>query len=106
MFTRKTAIINAKEFIDEVKSKGVNIKKAYLFGSYAKDSASTNSDIDIAMIADEFSGAGFFDSKLFAPIKIKKKFLVIETKTYNTKAWEENNDPFIEEIIKTGIEIN
>lgn len=106
MLTRKTALINAKRFIDEVKSNGVNIKKAYLFGSFAKNDAAINSDIDIAMIADEFSGAGFFDSKLFAPIKIKSQYLIIETKTYNTKIWEENNDPFIEEIINTGIEIN
>lgn len=105
MLTRKIAIENAHNFITEIKSSGLNIKKAYLFGSIAKNTQNANLDIDLALVADEFSGAGFFDTKLFAPIKIKKEYLAIETKTFNTKEWNENDNPFIEEIIKTGIEI-
>ncbi|HPI19486.1 MAG TPA: hypothetical protein PKY56_03875 [Candidatus Kapabacteria bacterium] len=51
-----------------------------------------------------FSGFGFEDRRLFSEINIKKEYLDIETKTYSTEYFEESN-PFIEEIKRTGIEV-
>ena len=73
-----------------------------LFGSYAKNTQHEFSDIDLALAADEFTGVGFIDIKLF--VKILKNFINIQPRTYSTEDFYKG-DPFIEEIKKTGIEI-
>ncbi len=86
-------------------SAGLKLDKVILFGSYAHNLQNDSSDIDVALVSDEFTGFGFEDRKLFSKINIKKEYIDIETKTYPTEYFEKG-DPFIEEIMKTGIEIN
>ena len=81
---------------------GLKLKKVILFGSFARNQQHELSDIDVALVADEFIGVGFKDMDLF--IDVLKNYVVIQTKTYQTKEFEEG-DPFIDEIKKTGIEI-
>jgi predicted nucleotidyltransferase len=73
-----------------------------LFGSYANNSQHEPSDIDVALVADEFTGVGFVDIKLI--VKTLKNYIIIHPKTYHTEYFF-NGDPFIDEIIKTGTEI-
>ncbi len=56
-----------------------------LYGSYARNEQHKWSDIDIALIADEFKGIGFEDTKLFSRVMIKYPELNIQPRTYNTK---------------------
>lgn len=44
----------SKKFIRELASAGIPVSKAYLFGSYAKGSATSHSDIDICIISSRF----------------------------------------------------
>ncbi|MCD4788721.1 MAG: nucleotidyltransferase domain-containing protein [Bacteroidales bacterium] len=104
MLNRKGAIEKVDSFIKEIKSSGLNIKKAILFGSFAKGNQREYSDIDVALAADEFIGVGFIDRDYFAGINIKDEYMLIETKTYPADYFEKG-DPFIDEIKKTGIEI-
>ena len=105
MLDRKVAIEKVDNFIKEIKLSGLNIKKAILFGSFAKGDQREYSDIDVALAADEFIGFGFIDRDYFAEINIKDEYMLIETKTYPTDYFEKG-DPFIDEIKKTGIEIS
>ena len=105
MATQKSAINNIKKFADEISLTGIHLRKVILFGSYAKNLQSKWSDIDVALIADEFSGIGFYDTGLFSKILIKYPHLNIQPHTYNTKDFLPAKDPVVEEIIKTGIEI-
>jgi predicted nucleotidyltransferase len=73
-----------------------------LFGSYAKGTQTENSDIDVALVADEFTGIGFIDISLF--VKALRKYIIIHPKTYSTEYFNKG-DAFINEIVKTGIEI-
>lgn len=105
MVTKKIAIEITREFVDAILKSGLNLKKAILFGSFAKGEQRQWSDIDLALVADEFSGVGYFDLNYLLKVKISdKKFTPIETHTFPTLYFEKG-DSFIEEILKTGIVI-
>lgn len=81
----------------------INIKGVYLFGSYAKGNAHKYSDIDLALVSDDFEGSRFFDKK-----RINKYLLKTSTDfqihPYRTEEFT-YEDPFVAEILKTGIKI-
>ena len=56
----------------------------------------------VALVADEFTGFGYIDMKMF--VSVLRNFILIQPKTYSTSDFEEG-DPFIDEIKKTGLEI-
>lgn len=91
-----------KAFSDDIRKKGIRLRYVILFGSYARNEQHRYSDIDVALVADEFIGVGFEDVKQFADVQLKKPYVMIEPHTFNT-AYFEKGDPFIEEIKQTGI---
>jgi len=79
------------------------VKSLYLFGSYAKGNADENSDIDIAIISDKFEGRRFWDREKLGKYIIKSSF-DLEVHPYKTEDFTED-DPFVQEIIRTGQKI-
>ena len=61
MVTKEAAIKQVQSLAREIKKSGLKLRKVILFGSYAKGEQREYSDIDVALIADEFSGLGFED---------------------------------------------
>lgn len=57
------AINKAKALIELLKTNGINIHEAYVFGSAIKDMADEYSDIDIAIVSKDFSGMPYYDVK-------------------------------------------
>ena len=106
MLTQKSAIDIVRSFAREVNDSGIALKRVILFGSYASGKQHKWSDIDVALVSDEFESFGVRDGKLFVDIHIRKPFYDIQTKTYNTRDFDADKNPFVEEILKTGIEIN
>lgn len=104
MLNRESVIEKVTNFTRELTALGLNLRRVILFGSYAADKQNEWSDIDLALVADEFTGFGFEDRKYFSSINIKKEYLDIETKTFPPSEFEEGNG-FIDVIKKTGIEI-
>jgi len=102
MVDQRTAVETVKKFVEDVKKQGVRLKAVFLFGSYARGDQREWSDIDVALVADEFIGVGFEDIKQFIDVTIQKPYLYIEPHTFNTKDFETGN-PFISEIRRTGI---
>lgn len=102
MLTREFAISIVTEFLNKLKSEGIDIQKAVLFGSYAVNRQNEWSDIDLALVSDSFTGFGFEDKRLFAKINSQKPFSIIHTKTFPTNDFDKG-DPFIDQIKKTGI---
>lgn len=98
--TQQAAITLAKEFVFEVQAKGLHVRHAILFGSYARNEQNELSDIDLALFADEFQGVRFWDNRLIQDIKIQKPYFDIETHTYNTDEFERGDNGFIDEEIK------
>jgi len=50
-----------KKFINLLENNKISIQRAYIFGSYANGHADKWSDIDIALISDDFTGNRFQD---------------------------------------------
>jgi len=57
------AINKARKFIGLLKTNGINVYEAYVFGSVAMDKADEYSDIDIAIVSEKFTGMPFYDVK-------------------------------------------
>jgi predicted nucleotidyltransferase len=104
MLTQDAVIETVRSYAHEIEERGVHLRTVILYGSFAKGTQHEWSDIDVALVADEFTGFAFDDHKLFPYIGIKKPYIRIETKTYPTEYFR-NSDPFIEEIKKDGIVI-
>lgn len=83
-------------------SKHYKLRSVFLFGSYAKGTHREDSDIDVAVVVDELEG----DYLDYAPLlwKLRRE---IDTRI-EPVLFEAGKDPagFLEEIRKTGIEIN
>jgi predicted nucleotidyltransferase len=105
MLAQKTVINKLKKITEEIKHSGIHLNRVVLFGSYAKNAQHKWSDIDVALVADEFISSGFEDVGLFAATLIKYPNLNISPRTYNTRDFSPERDPFVEIILKTGIEI-
>ena len=105
MVTQSTAIKIANDYVRAVLEAGVKIRYAYLFGSFALGRQHKWSDIDIALVADDFKGVAAVDKDRFRRLHLLPRFMSIETHTFPTRRWEDG-DPFIREILKTGIELD
>ncbi len=56
-------------FVDALKKAGVKIIAAYLYGSYANNRATPESDIDVAIVSGDFSGDSLADWELVCKIR-------------------------------------
>ena len=92
---------NVKKYV-EVISKHYNIQEVYLFGSYAKGTYNENSDIDVAVIIN--SDNNVFDLMVELMMLTQNIDLRIEPHPIKVKDFEEGN-PFVQEIIDTGIKV-
>jgi hypothetical protein len=101
MLTQNVAIETVINFAREIRDSGVNLRNVILYGSFAKGTQHEWSDIDVALVADEFKCLPT-DVNYFSSIGIKKPYIRIEPNTYSTEYFI-SGDPFIEEIKKTGI---
>ena len=104
MLTQNAVIDIVRNYARDIKEKGVHLRSVILYGSFAKGTQHEWSDIDVALVADEFTGFTFNDCKLYSGLGIRKPYIRIEEKTYPTVYFNEG-DPFIDEIKKEGIVI-
>ena len=102
MFARKDLMRYISDYLAECNRLGVHFKKVILFGSYAHNNAHEWSDVDLALVSDNFSGMIIDDNRKISRANIK--FVDIEPHMFNSAYFDEG-DPFIEEIKKTGEEI-
>lgn len=95
-------IIN--KFIDSVRSRHA-LKKAFLFGSYAKGTARPESDIDLALIFDELDESGIFDEAFQVFHEAQELNPDIEPVCFNKEEFERGLSPIIDVITREGIRI-
>jgi len=92
----------AIRYINFLRTGNPKIVKAYLFGSYAKGNADINSDIDIAIIFENFPD--IFDMQVQL-MKLRRKFDTrIEPHPFREKDFNTSN-PTANEILATGVEL-
>ena len=80
------------------------IEAIILFGSYAKGTQNENSDIDIAIITDDFKN-DIFDEELNL-MKLRRNIDTrIEPHLIRIEDFKNAETPFIQEVINTGIKV-
>jgi predicted nucleotidyltransferase len=92
-----------KRYIAELERNEIPIRKAILFGSYAKGYAKEESDIDVALVSEAFSGDRFEDRQKIIPLR-RKIDKWIEPHPFKPEDFE-NGGILVEEIRKTGVVI-
>ena len=92
------------KFIDELEATNIHVQKAVLFGSYARGTNDKWSDIDLAIVSRDFEGIRFFDRKRLIKYIVKVN-TDIQLHPFKTDYFT-TDDPFVEEIIRTGIRFN
>ncbi len=98
----KDILNSINEFIEEIK-KHYNITAIILFGSYAKGTENENSDIDIAVISDDFEDIYECMANLMGMTwDIDAR---IEPHPIKKKDFDEISNYFVKEVIDTGIRV-
>jgi uncharacterized protein len=92
-----------RQFVLEAKKDNINISQAILFGSYAKGTNHEYSDIDIAIVSEDFEGTRLYDNIKLADATIRTS-IDIETHPYRPEDFTEDN-LFVKEILERGIRI-
>lgn len=92
-----------KKFVDEASKDNINISEAILFGSYAKGTYHDLSDIDIAVVSNDFDGVSFYDSQKLQDAMLRTS-IDIETHPYRPEQFKTDN-PFVNEILKYGYRV-
>lgn len=90
-----------KKYIKEI-SKYYKVQEVYLFGSYAKGTNNEDSDIDVAIIVN--SNENTFDLLVELMMYTEKIDLRIEPHPIKIEDFE-NGNPFVQEILDTGLKV-
>jgi len=93
-----------KNYINSVLEQQPGLISAFLFGSYAKNSQRSESDIDIALVFDNLSDSERFNMQVKLMLIASKIDSRIEPHPLSKEDLLSNN-PFIMEIKRTGIEL-
>ena len=97
----ESAVNIAKEYLSSLLP-DFNIRRAYIFGSYAKGTQREESDIDIALVFSHMDD--FFEMQMELFRRRRNIDLRIEPHPFDEDDFSENN-PVAVEIMNTGIEI-
>jgi predicted nucleotidyltransferase len=92
-----------KNYIEALRNHGIPVKEVILFGSRAKGRNKDESDIDVAIVSDAFTGDRFEDRRRIVPLRrgIDSR---IEPIPLTPEAFASGGN-LIDEIKKTGIKI-
>jgi predicted nucleotidyltransferase len=99
---KKAAFESVRKYISFLRENDFNIRKAYIFGSYAKGSFNDDSDIDLAVVMNDLSNSFLMQVEL---MKISRKFDTrIEPHPFDEADFDPSN-PFAHEVLSTGVQI-
>lgn len=103
---QQDAINIVRQYVTNLNNAGVVIKRAFLFGSYARNQANENSDIDVLLVSDVFdTDDDVILSKPWSP-KYRIDYR-IEPIAIGTKRFQTDNNSIIFEVVRNeGLEIN
>jgi predicted nucleotidyltransferase len=91
------------DYIDFLEKSNIHIMEAILFGSYAKGNSNEFSDIDLALVSDNFTGTRFFDLDTLRDAKFAIN-TDISPLPYRPEDFTLDN-LFVKEILEYGIRI-
>lgn len=103
---QKDAIAILRKYLGNINRSGLPIRKAFLYGSYARNEATESSDIDVLLVSDMFDTQD--DTILSKPWSPKLRFdYRIEPYVIGTKRFLDDDVSLILEMVRReGIEIS
>lgn len=105
MATSKDKIIrDIKNYVAELKKSGIPVQKVVLFGSWVRGQVREESDIDVSLISDAFSGDRFQDRRKIVPLR-RKINTKIEPIPFNQESFSVGGN-LVDEIEHYGEEIS
>jgi predicted nucleotidyltransferase len=96
-------ISQVRQYIKILQDNRIDIWRLYLFGSHARGTVYEGSDIDLAVFLDRDEIDGF-DEDIQLMRLTRNVDLRIDPHSFSRKDFE-NPDPFVQDIIATGIRI-
>jgi len=103
---QQDAINIVRQYVSNLNNAGVVIFKAYLFGSYARNQANENSDIDVLLVSDVFdTDDDVILSKPWSP-KYRKDYRIDPVAIGRKRFQTDENSIILEVVRKEGLEIN
>ena len=102
--SQKEVIDILKRFVFLLRSEGIIVNKAFLYGSYLTNTATKDSDIDLLIVTDT-DNDDYMAGKIWSLTKrVNSKiepYIIGATRFY-----KEDNSPLIELVKRTGLEID
>ncbi len=102
---KNKAIDKARKLIELLKTNGIDVYEAYLFGSAAMDKADEYSDIDIAIVSENFTGIPFYDVKKISKFR-RSVDLRLEVHPFSLNDILHNPPLFFVDIKNKGVQIS
>ena len=99
-----SAIESVRRYIEVLRSHGIPVQEAIIFGSYAKGNPKEESDIDVALVSPAFTGDRFEDRRRIVPFR-RKIDNRIEPMPFRPEDFDEGGI-LIDEIKRTGKIVN
>ena len=101
-YSRKQVREIAAKYAERIKNH-IELHSLYVYGSYARGNYTEDSDIDIAVVADGFTGDLIEDT--FYLMKIRRSVdNRIEPHPFSVEEFNENH-PLAKEVLNTGVRI-
>jgi len=91
------------KYIEELEKNKIHIIEAFIFGSHAKGKTKPESDIDVALISNAFTGNRFEDRRKIVPFR-RKIDSRIEPIPFKPEDFN-NGGTLAEEIKRSGVSI-
>jgi predicted nucleotidyltransferase len=92
-----------KRYVQELRIHNISVNEAILFGSFVKGTARSESDIDVALISDAFTGDRFDDRRRIVPFR-REIDSRIEPMPFSPESFAEGGN-LVDDIKRTGIKI-
>ncbi len=102
---KNKAINKARKLIGLLKINGIDIYEAYVFGSVVSDKADEYSDIDIAIVSEDFTGIPFYDVKKISKFR-RAIDLRLEVHPFSLNDILHDPPLFFADIKNKGVQIN
>ncbi|HEX9971004.1 MAG TPA: nucleotidyltransferase domain-containing protein [bacterium] len=99
---QKSAIELARKYLAYLKLKNIDVQKAFIYGSYAKNNYQKDSDIDLAIVLKNLSNSFLMQVELM--ILSRKIDTRIEPHPYDESDFNTSNSS-ANEILKQGIAV-
>jgi predicted nucleotidyltransferase len=100
---KKIVIQKVEKYIRRLQENHIDIWRLYLYGSYAKNTHRRDSDIDLAIFLNQEDIDGFEECRLLMKLRWDVD-LSIEPHCFAKTDFDET-DPYIKEIVKTGVRL-